>query len=319
MNTRSIRDGFRSLGKRTLRAFPVAEAVRRLGAFSGRSLVLVYHRVDEERVDEERAPAQQIVPTMQSGLFRRQLDALGEVGEIVELRVLLSEGQRGVRPRFALTFDDDYETHVDRVLPILAERDVPATFFLSGRSLHGLGSYWFELLERLINERGTTEVCRLVQAPRGDATTLVTWCEEDPSRQRIIETESLDDPRHLDPSQIEALAGAGMAIGFHTLHHEILTRLHDRELDEALTRGRDELETVIGRPLRHFAYPHGKADRRTADRIRDAGYEAAWTGFPRPMRLRDDQFLLGRWEPGHLDVDDFLVGVTVRLSRGAQS
>jgi peptidoglycan/xylan/chitin deacetylase (PgdA/CDA1 family) len=109
-----------------------------------------------------------------------------------------------------------------------------------------------------------------------------------------------------------------MAIGFHTVRHEILTRLDDSGLDAALTEGRGDLEAIVGRPLLHFAYPHGKADRRTADRIRDAGYEAAWTGFPRPMRPRDDQYLLGRWEPGHLDVDDFLVGTAVRLSRGAR-
>jgi peptidoglycan/xylan/chitin deacetylase (PgdA/CDA1 family) len=312
MSPRLIGGGFRALGKRALRAFPVAEAVRRIGALRGRSLVLVYHRVDDGR--RPRA----VVPTLPSDLFRRQVETLGEIGEIVDLQELLSDGKGGGRPRFAITFDDDYETHVERVLPILAQRDVPATFFLSGRSLHGLGSYWFELLERLIDTRGTTEVSRLIQAPRDEVSTLVTWCENDPARQRIIEAEGLDDPRHLGPSQIEILAGAGMAIGFHTLHHEVLTRLNDHDLDAALTQGRDELEAVIGRPLLHFAYPHGRADRRTADRIRDAGYEAAWTGRPHPMRSGDDPFLLGRWEPGRVDVDDFLVGTAVRLTRGVQ-
>jgi peptidoglycan/xylan/chitin deacetylase (PgdA/CDA1 family) len=106
-----------------------------------------------------------------------------------------------------------------------------------------------------------------------------------------------------------------MAIGFHTLSHKVLVRLDDEEVAAALTVGRKEIEDVIGRPLVHFAYPHGKADRRTADKAREAGYEAAWTGRPHAIRRGDDRYLLGRWEPGELDVDDFLVGTAIRLSR----
>ena len=36
---------------------------------------------------------------------------------------------------------------------------------------------------------------------------------------------------------------------------------------------------VVGRPVVHFAYPHGKADRRVADIVRNAGYDA---GVDRP-------------------------------------
>jgi peptidoglycan/xylan/chitin deacetylase (PgdA/CDA1 family) len=313
MNTRPAGGGFRALAKRALRAFPVAEAVRRIGALRGRSLVLVYHRIDENG-----GPARRIVPSVPSGVFRRQLEALGEVGEIVPLESLLHDGRRSAKPRFAVTFDDDFETHVDRALPILRNRDVPATFFLSGRSLHGLGSYWFELLQQLIDARGTKEVSRLIHTQGEGVDALVTACENDPSLQKAIEAEAPDVSHRLDRSGIEALAGAGMAIGFHTVRHEILTRLDDGGLDAALTQGREELEAVVGHPLRLFAYPHGKADRRTADRIRDAGYEAAWTGRPRPMHPRNDRYLLGRWEAGRLDVDDFLVGTAVRLTRGAR-
>ena len=109
---------------------PVGEVVRRIGALRGRSLVLVYHRVDQDG-----RPPGQIVPSVSANVFGRQLDALGEVGEIVPLRALLQEARRNARPRFAVTFDDDFVTHVDHALPILRDRGAPATFFLSGRSL----------------------------------------------------------------------------------------------------------------------------------------------------------------------------------------
>ena len=312
MNPPSAGGGFHALAKRILGVSPVGEVVRRIGALRRRSLVLVYHRIDEDG-----RPAGQIVPSVPADVFGRQLDALGEVGEIVPLQALLHEARRSARPKFALTFDDDFVTHVDQALPILSDRGVPATFFLSGRSLLGVGSYWFEILEHLIETGGMNEVRRVIGTRVEEAQSVVTACENDPSLQRSIE-ESHDLSHNLDRAGIEALAAADMAIGFHTLRHEILTRLDDSALDAALAQGRKQLEAVVGHPLLHFAYPHGKADRRTANGIRDAGYEAAWTGSPRPMHPRDDPYLLGRWEPGRLAVDDLLVGIAIRLNRGTQ-
>jgi peptidoglycan/xylan/chitin deacetylase (PgdA/CDA1 family) len=299
------------IAKRALSAGVVGDAVRRIAALRGRSLALVYHLV---------APGEPtghgVVPVTPSDLFRLQVEALAEVGEIRPLEELLEDRDRHARPRFALTFDDDYVAHVDHVLPILRAIDVPATFFLSGRSLLGLGSYWFELLDRLIGSRGLDEVRRLLHVRAEKVDALIAACETDPTVRRIVETEVPDVPAHLGRASIEALASAGMGVGFHTLRHEILTGLADDELEAALTEGRSELEQVVGRPLRLFAYPHGKADRRSAGKVRDAGFAAAWTGRPQPMRVGSDRYLLGRWEPGPLDVEDLLVGAAVRLTRG---
>jgi peptidoglycan/xylan/chitin deacetylase (PgdA/CDA1 family) len=310
MNRERRRPSFRILAKKVLQAGAVAEAVRRIAAVRGRSLVLVYHRVSPSEV-----AAREVVPQVATGLFRRQLEALADVGEIVSLEALLQDRGGHVRPGFAITFDDDYVTHVDHALPVLKALDVPATFFLSGRALHGLGPYWFEVLEQLVNSRGVGEMSHLLHMRSEGLDALISACERDPSLQRIVEAEGMEGQHQLGRPHLEALSNAGMAVGFHTLHHEVLTRLGDGELERALIAGRIELERVVGRPLPHFAYPHGKADLRTAAKVRDAGYEAAWTGRPQPMHRRDDRYLLGRWEPGRSDVDDFLVGVAVRLTR----
>lgn len=312
MSAEARSGAFRAMVKGALRVGVVGEAVRKIAALRGRSLVLVYHRVAPSE-----SPGHGVVPVTPSDVFRRQVEALAEVGEIRPLDVLLEDRDRHAKPRFALTFDDDYVTHVDHVLPILRAIDAPATFFLSGRALLGLGSYWFERLDRLIDSRGVHEVSRLLHMRAAGVEALIVACEGDPTLRKIVETEVPDAPCHLGRTSIEALAGAGMAVGFHTLRHEILTRLADSELEAALTEGRRELEQIVGRPLLHFAYPHGKADRRTADKVRDVGYAAAWTGRPQPMQRRSDRFLLGRWEPGLLDVDRFLVGAAVTLTRGA--
>ena len=275
MNTERPLASVKRAARRALRSKSVGEAVRAIAALRGRGLVLVYHRVTQT---ETSTP--EVVPVVPSTLFRRQLEAFADVGDIVPLETLLRDRDRHARPRFAITFDDDYITHVADALPVLRALDARATFFLSGRALHRLGSYWFELLERLLRERGTDAVGRLLGSSTDRIDELIAVCERDPTLHEVLANEAVDDPRHLDRSQIETLSDAGMAIGFHTLHHEILTRLDDEEVDAAVTVGRSELEAVVGRPVVHFAYPHGKADRRVADIVRNAGYDAAWTGRP---------------------------------------
>jgi peptidoglycan/xylan/chitin deacetylase (PgdA/CDA1 family) len=299
----------RRLATSALRVRAVNAAARRIAAARGRSLALVYHRV----VPDGSRPSS-LVPGVPEPLFRQQVQALGELGEIVPPEELLGTGQRR-RSRFALTFDDDYQTHADQVLPVLTALDIPGTFFLSGRSLHGLGPYWFEVLEWSIDTHGLHDVAGRLGIPAGSPMELALACERDSQRQRLLEQAAEQPPAHLRPDQIRALAAATMTVGFHTLRHRVLPALPDDALAQALTEGRRELATVTGRPLRLFAYPHGKADHRVAFQVQAAGYAAAWTGLPKATRSGEDRFLLGRWEPGPLGIDDFLVKVAVRLHR----
>ncbi len=304
--------GVRRLSNGLASLAAVGAAARALAGMRGRGLVLVYHRVDE------RGGPEAVVPTVSPAVFRQQIEALVDVGRVVPLAELIrTRGRRGT-VRFALTFDDDYASHVREVLPALQALSVPATFFLSGRALHGLGPYWWESLDELIRIHGLAEAARLIGVPpSGDAAALALACERDPPRQQLAKDAIEARAEHLGSGDIRALADAGMTIGFHTLHHPVLTRLPDPDVRRALTVGRWELEQAAGRRLRLFAYPHGKADGRTAGHARRAGYAAAFTGWPRPVGARDDVHALGRWEPGPLGGDAFLAKVAVRLNRAA--
>jgi len=253
-------------------------------------------------------------------VFRAQLHALCEVVDLVTIdEVLASDRPAGdqKRPAVALTFDDDLPSHVEYALPVLREVGVPAAFFLSGRVLHGLGSYWFQQLEALLIAHGERRTAALLGVPEAHAGSLARTCEGRMDlRHRVSELAAgMSIPAILERDAIAAFVPAGMTVGFHTVEHDVLPDLDDPALENAVSRGREDLAAAAGAAICYFAYPHGKADTRSAVAVRRAGFSAAFTGRAQPVREGDDVHRLGRWEPGPLGVDDLLVTMAVRLHR----
>jgi peptidoglycan/xylan/chitin deacetylase (PgdA/CDA1 family) len=310
-----LRGRLKTVGKLALRHSLLRTAALRAGARLGNGLVLVYHRI----LPHDAPDPGLVVPSVSASCLKQHIEALSALGDIVPLHALLERAPDRRRPRFAVTFDDDYVEHVTQARRVLDEIGTPATFFLSGRALHRLPAYWWEQLEWLIADRGVRRTAQAVGLPPGTPLQLATACETDPgARQRLALEAPVDPGDRLDETGIRMLAGTtGVTIGFHTLRHELLTSLGESELQLALTEGRTDLEAVVGKPLTLFAYPHGKAGYREAAAVRTAGYLGAWTGMPRPIRPRANPFLLGRWECGPLDVDTFAASLAVRLHRSA--
>lgn len=304
-----------------LRAPRVNGALRTLARVRGHRLVLVYHRVGAPV-----RPGSEIIPSVPVDVFRLQLQTLGEVVDFVTLDELLQDeplrptvGDRR-RPAVALTFDDDLPSHVEHALPVLQELGVPAAFFLSGRGLHGLGAYWFQDLEALLVAHGEQRLAAMLRVPE-HSEGLMLACERDRDlRRRVRELATrIPAPEILQPEGIAALVAANMAIGFHTLDHDILPDVDDRMLEEAMSRGLQELATIAGANPKYFAYPHGKCDTRSAAAVERAGFKAAFTGMPHAVRRTDDRYRLGRWEPGPVAGQDLLSKTAVRLHRSASS
>ena len=290
-----------------------ARVVAGAAAARGRALALVYHRVRPE-------PAQphEIVPCVPVEQLRAQLGALRRLGDIVPLDRLLDPGRAG-RPRFALTFDDDYRTHARYVLPVLRQLGLPATFFLSGRSLHGLGPYWWEVLEEQLRADGPQRVAGALDLAAADPAAIARACEEDPARQHRLEAGAGDDGHQLRPGEIAELAEAGMTIGFHTVAHAVLPLLGPGDRRQALRHGRDRLQDACGQQLAMLAYPHGRADVATAADARAAGYRAAWTGAGSAVSGRSDRWRLARWEAGAVDPGVLRARALARLTRPVRS
>lgn len=299
-----------------LRTAAVNRAVRALARLRGHHLVLVYHRLETPL-----PPESEIVPSVPADVFRAQLQALGEVADLVTLDEIVARPSVSVqsRPAVALTFDDDLPSHVRYALPALRQFGVPAAFFLSGRALHGRGGYWFQHLEGLLEAHGQARTAALLGLSDVDVAGLMRACEASADlRRRVCELAvNLPAPTILDRDGIAALAAGGMTLGFHTVDHMVLPGLTDAALADAVSSGRADLAEAGGTAVQHFAYPHGKADERSAAAVRSAGFAAAFTGRAAPVRRGDDRHRLGRWEPGPLAVDDLLVKLAIRLHRAA--
>lgn len=280
-----------------LRRPGVRHAALRRAARNGRAIVLIWHRVAPHGAEEH-----EVVRTVPTAEFTAQLELLAELGEIVSLADV-DRGGPSARPRFALTFDDDDPRHARHVLPIIVERGLPATFFLSGRWQRGWGPYWWDVLEERIRVSGRAAVAEDLGLPENatppEMAASITGTDR--ARELAGEGRRAASPvmRAADAAQLVA---AGMEIGFHTADHQVLPLLDDEELGDALTDGRAALEAELGVEVRRFAYPHGRTDERVALAAR-AAYASAWTTTKRVVVDTEPPMLRGRWDLGHLPVD----------------
>jgi peptidoglycan/xylan/chitin deacetylase (PgdA/CDA1 family) len=82
---------------------------------------------------------------------------------------------------------------------------------------------------------------------------------------------------YMSQQQVMEMHDAGVTIGAHTQTHPDLRRCDDAALEREVRGSRDDLEDLLGVPVRTFAYPTGLYDDRVRDVARRAGYTLAVT------------------------------------------
>ncbi len=269
----------------------------------GRGVILTFHHVRPARSD----------PFQPNGLLEvtpahlaRTIDMVRDLGfEIVPLDEVPAR-IAGEGPRFcALTFDDGYRDNADHAAPILAARGCPWTLFVTADYASGHGRLWWLELEEVVRRRrrmvltlrgatvdepaGTPEekrrafkavYCLLRSGPEDVLREVIAgWCREDG-----IEPDALVRELCLGWDDLEALAGdPNVAFGAHTLSHPMLAK-HDPSLVWLELEGsRAAIESRLGRPVRHVAYPVGdpsSAGPREFRMARELGFATGLTTRP---------------------------------------
>jgi peptidoglycan/xylan/chitin deacetylase (PgdA/CDA1 family) len=122
-------------------------------------------------------------------------------------------------------------------------------------------------------------------APGARASLTERLAEAGPARPRL-ETED-----------VRGLLRDGFEIGFHTLRHDRLPPLDDRQLAGAMMDGRFELGMELGIELTTISYPHGRADARVAAAAGAAGFTRGFVGGGPRVEPGQDPLLLPRLSP----------------------
>jgi len=292
-----------------------------------RALILLYHRVTVRKTDPLRL-------CVSPERFREQLDVLRSGWPVVTLDELAEAVQRGhglPRRAVAITFDDGYVDNLATAAPALTERNLPATLFVSTGHVERKRGFWWDRLERLLQEspagappplRVTVSEHVLAWPPKTTeersevAKHLHAWLrplhpneiDEVLATVRAWADVGADVNADADrPLTIEELraAAATFTVGAHTRNHVSLgTQPRDVQAREILA-SRQDLTDWLGATPTGFSYPFGVAGQdfdATARRlVQDAGFAYATANVAGLVTSSSDPYSLPRLMAPDLD------------------
>jgi peptidoglycan/xylan/chitin deacetylase (PgdA/CDA1 family) len=113
----------------------------------------------------------------------------------------------------------------------------------------------------------------------------------------------------LSPAEVVELAeGDLVEVGSHSVTHPVFATLSATAQRMEIERSKSELEDILGRTVRSFAYPYGaKSDytEETTAAVEQAGYLCACANFPAIIDAATDRFQLPRFLVRDWDGDEF--------------
>jgi peptidoglycan/xylan/chitin deacetylase (PgdA/CDA1 family) len=98
----------------------------------------------------------------------------------------------------------------------------------------------------------------------------------------------------MDAGQLRQWVDGGQEIGSHTLSHADLTALPVEEAEQEISRSRQDLQALLGRPVAHFCYPYGRFSANHVQQVAQAAYLSATTTERGRARLADGLHRLPR-------------------------
>jgi len=155
-----------------------------------------------------------------------------------------------------------------------------------GRDLEpGEAPYWIstDRLERILDQVQAAPRPDLIQLSFDDGNAS----DHDIALPRLLERKLAADffvlsgrigqPGSLSADQIRALRDAGMGVGSHGIAHVKWPALAAADLSHELTRSKQDIETILDRPVDLAGIPFGAWDGRVLRALHGAGYRAAYS------------------------------------------
>jgi peptidoglycan/xylan/chitin deacetylase (PgdA/CDA1 family) len=300
---------------------------RAFGTLVGASqlpVILGYHRVVEDFEESCKTSMPSLLISQQ--MLERHLDWMAKRHEFIDLDDLggrLESGERLEKPLAALTFDDGYSDFCHQAAPLLKRKGIPAAVFVVTDNIGTTVPQVHDKLYYLLTQRSgrRTKRHRLGLAlPNIDkmsayqATRILIETLPLNALLQVIRTlenegdmsaEHLDSCRSLNWEELDRIRKDGFIIGSHTRSHIVMTNETLARVGKELSESRLRLESQLGIPIKHFAYPSGLYNNNCVDAVASAGYKFGYTGClhrsaTHPLLTVPRTVL---WENSSLDMD----------------
>jgi peptidoglycan/xylan/chitin deacetylase (PgdA/CDA1 family) len=275
---------------------------------AGIGAILSFHRVHRVGRDEFGSRAMSVAPET----FRGILDTLIARGyDFVSMSGLLDRLAGGLAANsrvVCLTFDDGFVDTYTSAFPICRACHVPMTVYLVSGFMKREFPMWGIGLEAAVAASDELVVpvegellrldCRTYRAKRKAFNTVAARlaCAHPDAIRRTcdwiadfcgIDVVAASDRAALTPAMIHEMRDSGLVeFGAHSASHPRLSGLDNAEALSEIERSKRDCETLVGRAIRHFAYPFGDAaaagDREAAI-CAELGFASAVTTEGRPL------------------------------------
>jgi peptidoglycan/xylan/chitin deacetylase (PgdA/CDA1 family) len=200
------------------------------------------------------------------------------------------DGRRALPPRpVIVTFDDGYRSVLEHGLPTLERHGIPAAVFVCIEPVLRSQHFWFDTLCRQEDEEAVLRAAAMPYREwRRQKESMAAGCYEH------------EKHRPLTVRELRQLASSPLIeIGGHTLSHPALARASVEEQRCEIAGCRTALEDAIGKRVNAFAYPFGQTGvhytAETAGRVREAGFDLAFSTQPSLARTDDGSFDVPRF------------------------
>ena len=239
-----------------------------------KSYILLYHGVtDSESWGIENSSGKHI----KAEEFESQMKWLSENKKVVPLKEV-----NKVKGSVAITFDDAFKNVHDVALPILKKYDLPSTFFITTGFVENKRLFWVDKVEHMINYPKNSFVELSTHQQRffpisnkedklytmntiksilkkldpndrdkmiKDLESQIGWDKDRlPENYKTLSWDDVKDLHNLPKYEV----------GGHTVNHEILSYLDDKELDYEIGECVKTLSEKLGSNVDSFSYPEGQ-------------------------------------------------------------
>jgi len=265
--------------------------------YGGAGAILTLHSVvgDDDRLPKEN------VHTSARFLEKMLRYYLAKRIPVLSLSDALAKLETGSTSRFVcFTFDDGYRDNLTLALPIFKKYGLPFTIYVTSAYLErSYRDYWWGQLRHLVRDNSAIAggvldehlpISSLEEKIRAYRK-LVRWVEDGTlgverlatlfERNHITASKALDRDA-MSVAELAAVARAEplLEIGGHTTTHTRLSLLDESAVLNELGRNKRQLESIVEREVRHFAYPFGdpaSCGERDFRLARAAGFKTAVT------------------------------------------